>query len=54
MIDIYQDPTRARDEQILATPTLVRKVPLPMRRLIGASASSSELLSGLGLHTTDP
>lgn len=48
VIDIYQDPARARDEQIVATPTLVREVPLPSRRLIGTPAKSSRLFTGLG------
>ena len=48
VIDIYQDPLRARDEQIVATPTLVREVPLPVRRLIGTPAKSSRLFVGLG------
>jgi circadian clock protein KaiB len=49
VIDIYQDPLRARDDQIFATPTLVRESPLPLRRLIGTLASSGRLLVGPGL-----
>jgi circadian clock protein KaiB len=44
VIDIYQDPIRARDDQIVATPTLVRETPLPIRRLIGTLAAVSSLL----------
>ena len=50
VIDIYQDPRRARDAQIVATPTLVREVPRPVRRLIGTSGGSSRLFSGLGVE----
>jgi len=35
IIDIYQQPTYAREEQIIAAPTLVRKLPEPLRRLVG-------------------
>jgi len=35
VIDIYQRPTLARDEQIVAAPTLVRHLPLPLRKLVG-------------------
>lgn len=48
VIDIYQDPRRARDDQIFATPTLVRETPVPVRRLIGTLASSGRLLVGPG------
>jgi circadian clock protein KaiB len=51
VIDIYQDPIRARNGQIVATPTLVKEVPLPVRRLIGTLSKSSRLFVGLGLDT---
>jgi circadian clock protein KaiB len=51
VIDIYQDPARARDAQIIATPTLVMELPLPVRRLIGTLANPSRLRIGLGLGT---
>lgn len=51
VIDIYQDPIRARNGQIVATPTLVKEVPLPVRRMIGTLAKSSRLIVGLGLDT---
>lgn len=53
VIDIYQEPIRARNGQIVATPTLVREIPLPVRRLIGTLAKSSRLIVGLGLETPD-
>jgi circadian clock protein KaiB len=52
VIDIYQHPIRALNGQIVATPTLVKELPLPMRRLIGTLATSSRLFVGLGLDTT--
>lgn len=35
VIDVYQHPKQARDHQIVATPTLVRELPVPVRRFIG-------------------
>ncbi len=50
VIDIYQQPTLARGEQIIAAPTLVRKLPLPLRRIIGDMADKEKLLVGLDLR----
>ena len=50
VIDIYQDPRRAREAQIVATPTLVREIPRPVRRLIGTSGGSKRLFVGLGIE----
>jgi circadian clock protein KaiB len=52
VIDIYQQPILARDGQILATPTLVREFPLPVRRLIGNLSNTTGLFVGLDLDTT--
>ena len=49
IIDVYQQPSRIRDEQIVATPTLIRHGPTPMRRLIGDMTNRARLLQGLGL-----
>lgn len=54
VIDIYQEPARARAGQILATPTLVKESPRPVRRLIGSLSKPSRLLIGLGLEGSDP
>src|SRR3954453_15577295 len=35
VIDLYQQPALARGEQILAAPTLIKKLPRPLRRLVG-------------------
>ncbi len=47
VIDVYQQPILARDGQILATPTLVREFPQPVRRLIGNLANTPSLFVGL-------
>jgi circadian clock protein KaiB len=51
VIDVYQQPILARDGQIVATPTLVREFPLPVRRLIGNLSNTAELFVGLDLGT---
>jgi circadian clock protein KaiB len=49
VIDVYQQPILARDGQIVATPTLVREFPRPVRRLIGNLSNTLGLFVGLDL-----
>lgn len=49
IIDIYQQPALARGEQIVATPTLIKKIPVPLRRFIGDMADTEKILFGLDL-----
>src|SRR6202795_1868979 len=49
VIDIYQQPNLARDEQIVVVPTLIKRLPAPMRRLIGDLSNLKEVLFGLDL-----
>ena len=49
VIDIYQQPQLAKDEQIIAVPTLVKKLPLPLRRIIGDLSNRDRVLLGLNL-----
>jgi circadian clock protein KaiB len=49
VIDIYQQPKLARDEQIIAVPTLIKRSPPPLRRLIGDLSDLKKVLFGLGL-----
>jgi circadian clock protein KaiB len=51
VIDVYQQPILARDGQIIATPTLVREFPKPVRRLIGNLLNPTGLFVGLDLET---
>jgi len=51
VIDVYQQPILARDGQIVATPTLVREFPKPVRRLIGDLTNTTRLFVGLDLDT---
>jgi circadian clock protein KaiB len=50
VVDVYQQPHLAREEQIIALPTLVKKLPAPLRRLIGNLANEERVLTGLGLR----
>ena len=54
IIDVYQQPARIRDEQIVATPTLVKKGPSPERRMIGDMSNRARLIAGLGLREPVP
>ena len=49
VIDIYQQPELARTEQIVAVPTLIKKLPLPLRRLIGDMSDEERVLVGLDI-----
>jgi circadian clock protein KaiB len=51
VIDIYQQPILARNGQIVATPTLVKEFPRPVRRFIGNLSNTSRLFVGLDLTT---
>jgi circadian clock protein KaiB len=50
VVDIYQMPALARDEQIVATPTLIKVLPAPLRRFIGNLANIEKILFGLDLR----
>jgi circadian clock protein KaiB len=50
VIDIYQQPTLAKDEQIIAAPTLIKKLPLPLRRFIGNLSNTERILLGMDLR----
>jgi circadian clock protein KaiB len=49
VIDIYQQPSLAKSDQIIAAPTLIKKLPLPLRRLIGRMTEEEQILVGLDL-----
>jgi len=54
VIDIYQQPTLAKGDQIIAVPTLVKKLPLPLRRLIGDLSQDYRIILGLDLKPKNP
>lgn len=49
VIDLLENPQLARGDQILAIPTLVRKLPAPMRKIIGDLSNTERVLVGLDL-----
>jgi circadian clock protein KaiB len=51
VIDVYRKPTLAKGEQIIAAPTLIKKLPLPMRKLIGDMSDKGKVLIGLDIRT---
>lgn len=53
VIDIYQQPKLAKGDQIIATPTLIRKLPAPLRRLVGDLSNKERVLLGLDLRPVD-
>jgi circadian clock protein KaiB len=50
VIDIYKHPALARDEQIIAAPTLIKRLPVPLRRLVGNLSQEDRVLFGLDLQ----
>ncbi len=50
VIDLLQSPQLARGDQILAIPTLVRKLPVPVRKIIGDLSNTERVLVGLNLR----
>ena len=54
VIDIYQHPQRAVDDQVIAAPTLVKTLPAPLRRLIGDLSDTHRVMVGLDLVPEGP
>ena len=50
IVDIFQQPVLAKGEQIIAAPTLIKKLPLPLRRFIGDMSDTDKILLGLDLR----
>lgn len=53
VIDLLENPTLARGDQILAVPTLVRKLPTPMKKIIGNLTNAERVLVGLDLRPVE-
>lgn len=49
VIDLYQDPEQGKREQIVAAPTLIKKLPVPLRKFIGDLSEKEKILIGLDL-----
>lgn len=49
IVDIYQNPEACKEQQIIAAPTLIKTLPLPLRRIIGDLSNQDKVLVGLDL-----
>lgn len=54
VIDIYQHPEQGKPEQIVVVPTLIKTLPLPIRRLIGDLSDDARVLAGLDIVPRQP
>ena len=54
VVDLFDDPEAARTAGVLATPTLIKSSPLPMRRLVGDLSQTDRVLAALEIHRTSP
>ncbi len=50
VVDMYKQPRRAREEDIVASPTLIKSRPLPLRKLVGSMANTTNILHALDLQ----
>jgi len=50
VVDIYKNPSAAREEQIIAAPTLVKRLPAPLRRFVGDLSNTQRILVGLDIY----
>ena len=54
VINIHRHPNLAREAQIVAVPTLIKRLPLPLRRLVGDMSNVTKVLVGLDLRMQEP
>ena len=54
VVDVYENPDATRELQIIATPTLVKILPEPLRRIIGDLSNKERVLAGLNLTPVKP
>ena len=52
VVDLYQQPARAREDDVVAAPTLVRTEPGPILRIVGDLSDERRVLAGLGIRGT--
>ncbi|MGA2190906.1 MAG: circadian clock KaiB family protein [Steroidobacteraceae bacterium] len=53
IIDIYQQPELVKEQQLIAAPTLVKKLPLPLRKLVGDMRDQARVLVMLGISVNN-
>ena len=54
VVDLMDNPDRAREDQIIAAPTLIRRLPLPERRFIGDLSQTGRVLTALDASAASP
>ena len=54
VIDAYQQAERVRDQQVVVLPTLIKELPLPLRRMVGDLSDEDRVLVGLGVVLEPP
>ena len=54
VIDVLENPQMAEDDKILATPTLIKRLPPPLRRVIGDLSDKDKVLLGLEVWPSEP
>jgi circadian clock protein KaiB len=54
VVDIYQQPILAQGEQIIAAPTLIKKLPAPLRKMVGDFSNETRVLVGLDIQSHPP
>ena len=51
VVDLYQQPELAKHNELVAAPTLIKRLPEPIRRVIGDMSDTAEVLAGLNIAT---
>ena len=54
VVDLYAQPQRAHEDQIIVAPTLIRQAPLPVRRIVGDLSNTDRVLAALELPPVEP
>ena len=52
IVDVYQQPSLAKEQQIIAAPTLIKVFPLPVRRIVGDMSDTKKILAVLAISRT--
>jgi circadian clock protein KaiB len=53
VVDLFEDFAKAREDHVIALPTLVRRQPLPLRKVIGDLSNTDQVIVALGLPAAD-
>ncbi|MDG5813702.1 circadian clock KaiB family protein [Chitinispirillales bacterium ANBcel5] len=53
IIDLYKQPNAARSDQVFAAPMLIKKLPLPVRKIVGDMTKEEKLLAGLDIEIVE-